>query len=136
MTQYCPVMGQKTSAVLYYLPCADSSSIAHRGRDILFVPQHGCQKAFDTLQVVVDDGWVCVGTLPWINHLLPLSISGHADAGSENTAQVTKELGLGTHSHCKTVTFDDRTTYPGLGLADPDKVYTMSMNDQTMRHRL
>jgi len=34
------------------------------------------------------------------------------------------------------VTFDDRTTYPGLGLADSDKVYTMSMNDQTMRHRL
>ena len=113
------VMGQKTSAVLYYLPCEDSSSIAHRGWDILFVPQHGRQKAFDALHVVVDDGRVCVGTLPWINHLLPLSISGHADAGSENTAQVTKELGLWTQSHCKTVTFDDRTTYPRLGLTDP-----------------
>ena len=25
MTQYCPVMGQKTSAVLYYLPCEDTT---------------------------------------------------------------------------------------------------------------
>ena len=102
MTRYCPVMGQKPPAVLYYLPREDSSSVTHRGRDILFIPQHRCQKAFHALHVIVDDGRVCVGTLPWINHLLPLSISGHTDAGSENTAQVTKELGLWTQSHCKT----------------------------------
>ena len=115
------VMSQKPSAVLYYLPCEDSSSIAHRGRDILFVPQHGAQKAFDALHVVVDNGRVCVGTLPWINHLLPLSISGHTDAGSENTAQVTKELGLWTVTLQNWVKFDNRMTCPGLGLKSETK---------------
>ena len=88
---------------------------------MVLVAQPGGHVTLDALQVIVHDGSVCVRTLPRVNHLLPLVVSSHTDAGSENATQVAKKLGLWTLSCCKT----------GLGLTgEQNSQLCQSMEDK------